>query len=38
MQIAQNIKRLRQERNISQNQLAMELNITPQAVSKWENG
>ena len=38
MQIAQNIKRLRQERNISQNQLARELNITPQAVSKWENG
>lgn len=38
MEIAQTIRKLRQERGISQSQLARKLNITPQAVSKWENG
>ena len=38
MQIGQNIKRLRKERNFTQEGLAEQLNISPQAVSKWENG
>jgi len=38
MQIGQNIKRLRKERNLTQEELAERLNISPQAVSKWENG
>lgn len=36
MEIAQTIRKFRQERGIPQSQLARKLNITPQAVSKWE--
>ena len=32
------IARLRKERGMTQEQLANELNISYQAVSKWENG
>jgi transcriptional regulator with XRE-family HTH domain len=37
MTIGQIIKKLRKERNLTQEELAEQLNITPQAVSKWEN-
>ena len=36
--IGQNIKKLRRERNLTQEELAEQLNVTAQAVSKWENG
>jgi len=36
--IGQIIKKLRKERNFTQEELAEQLNVTPQAVSKWENG
>ncbi len=36
--LAQNIKRLRGEKNITQKGLADILSITPQSVSRWENG
>ena len=32
------IKRLRKERNLTQEELAEQLNISAQAISKWENG
>lgn len=32
------LKNLRKERNISQEKLAQYLNVSFQAVSKWENG
>ena len=35
--IGQTIKRLRKERNLTQEELAEQLNVTPQAVSKWES-
>lgn len=35
--IGQTIKRLRKERNLTQEELAEQLNVTSQAVSKWEN-
>lgn len=35
--IGSNIKRFRKERNFTQEELAGLLNVTPQAVSKWEN-
>ncbi|MDR0917049.1 MAG: helix-turn-helix domain-containing protein [Oscillospiraceae bacterium] len=38
MDIGQTIKRLRRERGFTQEDLAERLNITAQAVSKWENG
>ena len=38
MNIGLTIKRLRKEKNISQNQLSQRLCVTPQAISKWENG
>lgn len=37
MSIGERISSLRKERNLSQGQLAEALNITRQAVSKWEN-
>ena len=36
--IGQIIKKLRKERNLTQEELAEQLNVTAQAVSKWENG
>ncbi|MBQ9087065.1 MAG: helix-turn-helix transcriptional regulator [Clostridia bacterium] len=36
--IAKNIVELRKKKGITQEQLASTLNITPQAVSKWETG
>ena len=36
--IGQIIKRLRKERNLTQEELAEQLNISAPAVSKWENG
>lgn len=36
--MGQIIKRLRKERNLTQEELAEQLNISAQAVSKWENG
>lgn len=38
MNIGLKIKELRKERGITQERLAEYLNISPQAVSKWENG
>jgi transcriptional regulator with XRE-family HTH domain len=38
MNIGQTIKKLRKERNFTQEELAEQLNVTPQAVSRWENG
>ena len=35
--VADSIKQLRQERNLSQEQLAEQLHVTRQAVSNWEN-
>ena len=35
--IGQTIKKLRKERNLTQEELAEQLNITYQAISKWEN-
>ena len=36
--LGKSIKRLREERQITQRQLAYALNISTQAVSKWERG
>lgn len=36
--IGENIKRLRREKNITQEELSAALNITAAAVSKWERG
>ena len=36
--IGANIKRLRKERKLTQEELAEQLNLTTQAVSKWESG
>ena len=33
-----NFKKLRQNRNLTQQIVAKELNISQQAVAKWENG
>lgn len=38
MNIGKTIKRLRREQNMTQEKLADFLNISPQAVSRWENG
>ena len=35
---AEQLKKLRQEKNISQEELAQKLFISRQAISKWENG
>ncbi len=36
--IGANVKRLRTEKNVTQEQLAEAMNVTPAAVSKWERG
>ena len=36
--IGTNIAQLRREHNMKQDELAEQLGVTPQAVSKWENG
>lgn len=36
MNLGENIKKLRKEKNLSQEQLAEMLNVSRQAVSKWE--
>ncbi|MCL1858385.1 MAG: helix-turn-helix domain-containing protein [Oscillospiraceae bacterium] len=36
--IGKTIKKIREEKNITQEQLAEKLNVTRQAVSNWENG
>lgn len=38
LQLGEVVRRLRTERGITQLQLARELNVSPQAVSRWENG
>lgn len=35
--IGKNIKRFRSEKNMTQEELAVKLNVTRQAVSNWEN-
>lgn len=36
--VGNNIKKAREGRNLTQEQLAEKLNVTRQAVSNWENG
>lgn len=36
--VGENIKRFREEKNISQSEIADKLSVTRQAVSNWENG
>ena len=38
MKFAEQLKKLRQEKQLSQEDLATRLYVTRQAVSKWENG
>lgn len=38
MNFKENLKKLRKEKNISQEQLAEKLNISRQAISKWKSG
>lgn len=38
MNIGKKVKELRTARNLSQEKFAEYFDITPQAVSKWENG
>ncbi len=37
-QFSENLKRIRKEQNLSQEQLAFELGVSRQAISKWESG
>ena len=36
--VAEAIKRLRMENNLTQAEMADRLSVSPQAVSRWENG
>ncbi|WP_353654982.1 helix-turn-helix transcriptional regulator [Clostridium sp. CCUG 7971] len=38
LNLSENLKKLRKEKNLSQEQLAKMLNVSRQAVSKWESG
>ena len=38
MKLSDNIKFIRKENNLSQEQLAEQLGVSRQAVSKWESG
>ena len=38
LNLGENLKKLRKEYNLSQEQLAEKLNISRQAISKWESG
>ena len=38
MEIGKKIRELRIARNLTQEALAAELSVTPQAISKWETG
>lgn len=38
LQLGEVVRRLRTERGLTQLQLAHALNVSPQAVSRWENG
>lgn len=38
MNLSENLKKLRKEKGLSQEQLAEKLNVTRQSVSKWESG
>ena len=37
-QFSENLKKIRKEHNLSQEQLADELGVSRQAISKWESG
>lgn len=37
LKLGENIRKLRQQNNVTQEQLADILHVTPQAVSRWEN-
>lgn len=37
LNFGENLKRLRKERNLSQEQLSEMLNVSRQAISKWES-
>ena len=36
--LSENIKRIRKSKGLSQEELAIKLNVVRQTVSKWENG
>ncbi len=38
LRIGEKIRELRQIKNVTQEELAVYLGLSPQAISKWENG